>query len=64
MYLYYICIYKHMGKKRIVTLVDEDVYAEFIALATRKLRIQRGALSIALQEAMKLWIERNREEKV
>jgi len=53
-----------MGKKRIVTLVDEDVYAEFIALATRKLRIQRGALSIALQEAMKLWIERNREEKV
>jgi len=50
-------------KKAIHTVVDEDIYTEFITLAMRKMKLQRGVLSTALEEAMKLWIEKNREVK-
>jgi len=49
-------------KKVIHTVVDRDIYAEFLLLATRKFRMQRGALSAALEEAMKLWIEKEGKE--
>ena len=49
-------------KKVIHTVVDRDIYAEFLLLATRKFKMQRGALSAALEEAMRLWIEKERED--
>ena len=50
-----------MSKRRISVVVNEDLYVEFVTLATIKFRAKKGCISKALEEALKLWIEQNKE---
>ena len=51
-----------MGKKKKVMLtVDEDLYREFKIYALKKFGDVRTFVSKALEEAMRLWLEREKK---
>jgi len=53
-----------MGKKKKVMLtVDEDLYREFKVYALKKFSDVRTFVSKALEEAMRLWLEREKERE-
>jgi len=53
-----------MGKKKKVMLtVDEDLYREFKIYAIRKFSDVRTFVSKALEEAMKLWLEKEKKRE-
>ena len=50
-----------MSKRRITVSVDEDLYIKFSVNALRKYKARKGSISKALEEAMELWLEQNKE---
>jgi len=49
-----------MSRRRISTVVNEDLYLEFVIAATRKFRGKRGCIAKAIEEALRLWVEKNK----
>jgi len=49
-----------MSRRRISTVVNEDLYLEFVIAATRKFRGKRGCIARAIEEALRSWVEENR----
>ena len=49
-----------MGK--LTVLVSDDVEAAFRELVAKRYGLRRGALSIAVEEALKLWIVKAKSE--
>lgn len=49
-----------MGK--LTVLVSDDVETEFRELVAKRYGLRRGALSIAVEEALKWWIIRTKAE--
>jgi len=62
MLIYYIYVIIHMGRRRIHTVIDEELYIKFATAALRKFRGQRGYIARALEEAVRLWIEENQQD--
>jgi len=50
-----------MSKRRISAVVDEDIYVEFMAIAVKKFKARRGSISLAIEEAIRMWVEKNAE---
>jgi len=48
-----------MSSRRICTRVSEELYVEFVTAAIKKYRGRKGSIQLALEEAIRLWLERN-----
>ena len=49
-----------MSIKRIGGRVDKELWIEFKIAAIKKFEGRQGAISRALEEAIRLWLERNK----
>jgi len=53
-----------MSKKRKVMLtIDEELYGEFKVYALKKFRNVRNFVSKALEEALRLWLEKEKKSE-
>jgi len=55
-----------MSKVKLLVYIDKDLNEEFRRELAREFAYQRGVISYAVEEALKLWIteQRNKREKV
>jgi len=49
-----------MSTKRIGGMVDKELWIEFKVAAIKKYEGKRGAITKALNEAIRLWLEKNK----
>ncbi len=45
---------------RMLVVIDDDLESEFRRIVAMKYGLKKGALSKAVEEALKLWIEKHR----
>jgi len=58
----YALTYAVIAMGRITLVIDDDMEQELRMLAAKKYGLKRGSLGAALNEAVRMWINKTREE--